>query len=89
MSQSLNQIIEAAVRKFGKVKAANEIGNDVVLMIQRDKPVFEDRPYMTIRAYLLNAAVGAAAFEFCHYDLNADEALEDFQQRCARLQKSA
>lgn len=72
------KLINAAKLKFGDVVAIT----DSHLIIRRDRPVFEDTPYMTI-AYHFDEG-GEVQFYWGHYDQTHIQALDDIRERSER-----
>ena len=87
MTTDIQAIVDHATRKFGKVKAVNQYGEQFVLMIERDRPPIPAAPFMTIRAHGATVHNEDISYAFGSYDLTADKALSGFQDRCDRLKK--
>lgn len=87
MTTDIQTIVEHATKKFGKVKAVNQYGEQFVLMIERERPPVPAAPFMTIRAHGATQYNPEPSYAFGSYDLTADKALGDFQSRCDRLKK--
>jgi hypothetical protein len=83
----LARVNDAAFVKFGKVVLINDGPKygEFIVMCERQNPVFVDKPFMTIKAYIYveNDKV-EVAFQHGHYDLSREDAYADLNARTVR-----
>jgi len=80
----LEIVTAAAKAKFGELLSAVKKNGAWALGIKRDQPVFEDKPFMTIKARVSNGVVkypNTVEFYWGSYDLSEADMTADLATR--------